>query len=74
MMMTSLCYHSEVERRQKYIDQLEQKLGGDHDLIKLIKQCLHNSPKMRPTAKDIIHHVEQLVVATHTCFVQWSLV
>ena len=62
-------YHSEVGH-QKYIDQLEQKLGGDHDLIKLIKQCLHNSPKMRLTADDIIRHVEQLVVATHTCFVQ----
>ena len=64
------CYRSEVERRQKYIDQLEQQLGGDHDLIKLIKQCLQNSPKKRPTAKDIIRDVEQLVVATHTCFVQ----
>ena len=64
------CYRSEVERRQKYIDQLEQQLGGDHDLLKLIKQCLHNSPKMRPTADDIIRDVEQLVVATHTCFVQ----
>ena len=64
------CYRSEVEQHQKYIDQLEQQLGGDHDLVKLIKQCLHNSPKMHPTADNIIHHVEQLVVATHTCFVQ----
>ena len=65
-----LCARTEVERRQKYIDQLEQQLGGDHDLIKLIKQCLHNSPKMRPTADDIISVLEQLVVATHTCYVQ----
>ena len=65
-----LCAHTEVERRQKYIDQLEQQLGGDHDLIKLIKHCLHNIPKMRPTANDIIRHVEKLVAATHTCFVQ----
>ena len=65
-----LCARTEVERRQKYIGQLEQQLGGDHDLIKLIKQCLRNSPKMRPTADDIIRHVEQLVVATHTCLVQ----
>ena len=61
---------TEVERRQKYIDQLEQQLGGDHDPIKLIKQCLHNNPKMRPTADDIIRVLEQLVVATHTCYVQ----
>ena len=55
------CFRTEVERRQKYIDQLEQQLGGDHDLIKLIKQCLHNSSRMRPTADEIISVLEQLV-------------
>ena len=64
------CYRNEIERRQKYIDQLEQQLDGDHNLIKLIKQCLHNSPRMRPTADDIVHSLEQLVAATHTCYVQ----
>ena len=61
---------TEVERRQRYIDQLEQQLDRDHDLIKLIKQCLHNSPKMRPTADDVVCILEKLVVATNTCFVQ----
>ena len=56
---------TEVERRQRYIDQLEQQLDGDHDLIKLIKQCLHNSPRMRPTADGIVCILEQLVVVTH---------
>ena len=56
-----LCARTEVERRQKYIDQLEQQLGGDHDLNKLIKQCLHNSSRMRPTANEIISVLEQLV-------------
>ena len=54
-----LCAHTEVERRKRYIDQLEQQLGGDHDLIKLIKQCLHNSSRMRPTADDIACSLEQ---------------
>ena len=54
-----LCAHTEVERRKRYIDQLEQQLGRDHDLIKLIKQCLHNSSRMRPTAGDIACSLEQ---------------
>ena len=60
------CYRSEVERRQRYIDQLEQQLGGDHDLIKLIKQCLHNNSRMRPTANDTVCILEQLVAVTQT--------
>ena len=64
------CYRSEIERRQRYIDQLEQQLDGDHDLIKLIKQCLHVSPRMRPTANDIVNCLEKLVVGTRTCYVQ----
>ena len=59
------CFRTEVERRQKYIDQLEQQLSGDQDLIKLIKQCLHNSPRMRPTANEIISVVEQLLNTSH---------
>ena len=64
------CFRTEVERRQKYIDQLEQQLDGDHDLVKLIKQCLHNNSRMHPTADEIISVLEQLVAATHTCYVQ----
>ena len=64
------CYRSEVERRQRYIDQLEQQLGGDHDLIKLIKQCLHNNSRMRPTANDTVCILEQLVAVTQTWIIQ----
>ena len=60
-----LCARTEVERRQKYIDQLEQQLGGDHDLIKLIKQCLHNSSRMRPTADEILSDLVQLLNTSH---------
>ena len=61
---------TEVERRERYIGQLEQQLDRDHNLVKLIKQCLHNSPKMRPTADDVVCILERLVVETHTCYVQ----
>ena len=63
-------FRTEVERRQRYTDKLEQQLGEDHDLIKLIKQCLHNSSRMRPTADDIVCILEQLVAATQTWFIQ----
>ena len=56
---------TEVERRQTYIDQLEQQLHRDHDLIKLIKQCLHNSPKMRPTADEIVRVLKKIVATPH---------
>ena len=59
-----LCARTEVERRQKYIDQLEQQLGGNHDLIKLIKQCLHNNFRMRPTADEIISVLEQVLTTS----------
>ena len=56
---------TEVERRQTYIDQLEQQLGGDHELTKLIKQCLHGNHKMRPTADEVVYCLEQLLATTH---------
>ena len=64
------CFRTEVERRQRYINHLEQLLDGDHDLVKLIKQCLNNSPKVRPTANDTVCILEQLVAVTQTWFIQ----
>ena len=64
------CYHNEVERRQTYINLLEQQLDGNHDLIQLIKQCLHNSPTVRPTANYIVRILEQLVATSQTWYIQ----
>ena len=63
----NLCALSEVERCQKYIDQLQQQLGEDHnlELIKLIQQSLHNSPRIRPTSDDIVCIVEPLACYIH---------
>ena len=62
----NLCARTAVERRQKYIDQLQQPLGGEHDLIKLIKQSLHNRPRMRPTSDDIVCILEPFVATPQT--------
>ena len=64
------CYRNEVQRRQKYIDQLEQQLSKDHDLITLIKQCLAVSPKMRPSADNVVCILQKLVADSHSCYVQ----
>ena len=64
------CYRSEVERRQKYIEQLEQQLNEDHELITLIKQCLDVSPKKRPSANNVVRVLQKLVADSHSRYVQ----
>ena len=54
----NLVARSEVERRQHFIDQLHTQLGEKHPLAKLVKQCLHNSPSHRPSAKEVLYHLE----------------
>ena len=51
-----LCARTEVGRRQPYIDLLVQQLHENHNLVTLIKQCLHNNHRMRPTADNIADH------------------
>ena len=45
--------YTEAERRQI--------IGEDHILMDLIKNCIHNDPKERPTAKEIVNRVSKLV-------------
>ena len=46
---------SEVERRQEYFDQLQQKLqGGQHPFVQFTKDCLHTSASKRPTAEELV--------------------
>ena len=45
---------TEVERRQIYVDKLTTELGRDnHPLAILVRECLHNLPDRRPTAKEL---------------------
>ena len=45
---------TEVERRQDYFAHLYQKLGEKHPLVLLVKKCLHNRPKKRPMAHELV--------------------
>ena len=53
---------SEVERRRKYIEQLEKKLHDDehHPLTQMVKQCLQNAPSRRPTAEQLVTELQEV--------------
>ena len=53
---------SEVERRQNYIEQLEDNFlrGGRHPFVQLVKRCLKNNPSDRSTAEQVITSLEEM--------------
>ena len=58
----SLIARSEVERRERYIRQLEIKFptGDQHPLVLLVKRCLHNDPSERPTSEEVVASLEEM--------------
>ena len=60
-----LVARSEVERRHRYIEQLEDKLptGERHPFVQLVKRCLHNDPSERPTSEEVIAALEEMKAA-----------
>ena len=58
----SLKARSEVQRREPYMVKLYKEFGKEHSLVKLIRQCLHNAPKCRPSAADVMELLEGLDV------------
>ena len=51
---------NEVQRRQEYFAQLYRNLDEKHPLVVLIKKCLHNKPKRRPKANELVEQLEKL--------------
>ena len=45
---------TEVKRRQKYFNELENKLGKMHPLITQTAKCLDDEPKLRPSANELV--------------------
>ena len=51
---------SELQRRSRYMQNVNTQLRaygqlrGDHPLIRLIQQCLHNSARKRPTIREVL--------------------
>ena len=52
-----LAARSEVERRGNYIKSVEEMLGADHLLRRLITQCLHDVSSERPSCDEIMREL-----------------
>ena len=52
-------YLTEVERRENYFNLLSHH-GQYYELTQLAKDCLHNTPSMRPTARQIVCALEAM--------------
>ena len=61
----SLVARTELQRRSGYMAGVNQQLRacgqlrGDHPLIRLIQQCLHNDPHKRPSIHEVLHLLEE---------------
>ena len=54
---------TELERRERYISTLEEKLGRENGLVTLIKECLVNDPRRKPTASGSLDRMREMVKA-----------
>ena len=53
---------TEVRRRAFYFKQLSKVIDEEHRLVLLIKQCLHNTPTCRPTARQAIDTMDEIMI------------
>ena len=53
-----LLARSELERRRDYIQSLNEQLGEEHSLVRVVHQCLHNIPAQRPSAEELLQQIE----------------
>ena len=60
-----LVARTELQRRSEYMQHVNDKLRAcgqlrdDHPLIRLIEQCLHNSPHKRPNIREVLRLLEK---------------
>ena len=55
-----LCAKSEIQRREKYISILHQKMGKRHLLTHIIERCLDNLSDERPSALQVLEVLEEV--------------
>ena len=59
---------SEIERRQKYVEQTKSALGETHLLVKLTLDCLGYLPKNRPSALEVLGQLEEVgITVSQNC-------
>ena len=65
-----LVARTELQRRSVYMREVNAylracgQLRGDHPLIRLIQQCLHNLPAKRPGIREVLHLLEEARAGT----------
>ena len=65
-----LVARTELQRRSLYMREVNAylracgQLRGDHPLIRLIQQCLHNLPAKRPGIHEVLHLLEEARAGT----------
>ena len=63
---------SEIDRRIDYIEQIHQEFGHHHPLVLMIKQCLHDDPRWRPTLDKVLQWLNEAKVKTDCHYEQMS--
>ena len=54
---------SELERRGRYVELLESFINPLHPaLVQLVKQCLHNVPRQRPSTDELLATLQRMKV------------
>ena len=54
---------SELERRGRYVELLESLIHPLHPaLVQLVKQCLHNVPRQRPSTDELLATLQRMKV------------
>ena len=54
---------SEIERRGRYVELLESLINPLHPaLVQLVKQCLHNVPRQRPSTDELLSTLQRMKV------------
>ena len=74
-----LSARTELERRSEYMQQVDEQqlracgqLRGDHPLIRLIQQCLHNLPAKRPGIGEVLHLLEETITGVRDKYMSLS--
>ena len=50
---------SEIDRRIDYIEKIQHEFGRHHPLVLMIKQCLHDDPRRRPTLDEVLQRLDE---------------
>lgn len=51
----------EIEHRKQSVQSMERLLHpSSQSLVRIIKKCLHNDPKKRPVARDLLTTLEEI--------------